>query len=204
MKNKPIKDEQLLILITQGNDEAFEILFQKYKRLAKGAIQNCMRTVSKHDEEESYEMFFYELFTKAIKTYKPKQYGFRTYFNAVINNTLKGMIYADSKSHNHPSVSLNIKVDEKSELIELIEDENEISPSDALTGKEIELVLNSPLSKNKKDKNEMQRKVIKLRSQGYKLKEIASLLGISITSTKRYLSEFPEGVPMSKIKLLFK
>lgn len=204
MKNKPIKDEQLLILIAQGNAEAFDILFKKYKKLARGAICNCLQTISKHNEIEEYEMFFYELFTKAIKTYRCEQCLFRTYFNAVINNTLKGMIYSDSKKNNQAIISLNMIVDEKWELLDLIEDENEISPSEALTTREIELVLNSPLSKNRKDKNEIQRQVIKLRREGYMLKEIASMLNISITSAKRYLSDYPKGVPMSKIKLLFK
>lgn len=203
----PTRDEQLIVLIAQGNSEAYSILFERYYALTKKVIFKSFQTVFVNNQEsESFEMFFFEVFNRILATYRPGFASFKKFFNAFLNKTMKGKIYLASSSNDalFHSVSLNSITIDDCELIESVPNFSIEDPRDEIRRRNIELVLRSPSAKQKNSKNELQRKILEMRYDGFKFREIAQILEVPLSTVKRLSGETSKGTPLSKIILQFK
>lgn len=177
MQIEEMSDNELLYMIRQNNDLAFQYLIQRYH----GEIRNCLHSHLRYhnrylDMDDFYQMALMKL-TEAIDEYKNGQSSFRYYYFNILKNSAIDLIRSlntyNAKKDMY-TLSLDMKVEDKSgryTLIDLIEDSYAIDESHSMS-------LYHEVESAKKGLNEVELEIMRLRSMGSSYQQIADELQI--------------------------
>ena len=176
MTNKD-EDIQLIELIKEGDQKAFEQLIKKYKNTLTFTVQNIVR------DERVAEDIVVETFMKIfvnIESYNP-EYSFSTWLFTIATNA--AIDHTRLKKH----IRFKSSSDDESELgifLDTIENKGTKAPDEPLIDENKQKIMQYMLSKLRPD----YRKIIELRYfEDLSYKDIADELGISVSMVKTKL-----------------
>ncbi|BCN32419.1 RNA polymerase sporulation sigma factor SigH [Anaeromicropila herbilytica] len=203
-KYDSLKDEEIIKLINNGDQDAVDYLLEKYKNLV---IQKA-RTLYLigGDKDDLIQEGMIGLY-KAIRDYKDdKDSSFSNFANLCVSRQIYSAIKASNRKKNIPLntyISLNTPIlsdnsegDDKPSLVDVMFRNNNLNPEEMLIDKEntnmIEYELERRLSK-------LEKQVIRLYLGGLKYIQIADVLGKPPKSIDNALQRIK-----SKLNLLLK
>lgn len=200
-----VSNEQLYILLTQGNDFAYQELYGRCQSLFIKFSKEAFSTyfTKSNSNVENLELVFVETIGKVIEFYRLDIMGFTTYFFKYYYKIIRNWLINNNRRHDK-CLSLNTITEGGDEFIECVPDQQEPNPSEYYNGSINSLSLCSP-SKRKMDKRSKQiEKLIKYRIEGYGYSDIAKMLGVSLSTVKRIALSVKNNRKMRDIKLFTK
>ncbi len=177
-----ISDSELLMLIQENNEEAAEILRQRYHIIIKKIINHYYVDLkSLNINIEELVVSCHELVNRATKEYNYLQEAsFNTYVNVLIKRKIKKLIIKTIRSYKKTFERLSCDIDDVSDTCG-----NKLSdPLEKMCVNENNSILNKLII----DKlNNRELVVVSLLLDGLSCKEIASSLTQSYSQTYRYI-----------------
>lgn len=175
-------DSELIYLISESNEEAKEIFYEKYRGVIEVKAKKYANFVSSkgYDINDLIQEGMIGL-TQALNDFKEqKNVQFNTFANLCIDRQIFSFIRNITRDKHkilNDSVSIDANVSPSGRpLVELLFDENNINPEEAFIERETKYELfkkiEDKLTKSEKD-------VFDLRMQGFTYKEIACLLNLT-------------------------
>ena len=175
-------DSELIYLISESNEEAKEIFYEKYRGVIEVKAKKYANFVSSkgYDINDLIQEGMIGL-TQALNDFKEqKNVQFNTFANLCIDRQIFSFIRNITRDKHkilNDSVSIDTNVSPSGRpLVELLFDENNINPEEAFIERETKYELftkiEDKLTKSEKD-------VFDLRMQGFTYKEIACLLNLT-------------------------
>ena len=176
-------DSELIYLISESNEEAKEIFYEKYRGVIEVKAKKYAKFVSSkgYDINDLIQEGMIGL-TQALNDFKEqKNVQFNTFANLCIDRQIFSFIRNITRDKHkilNDSVSIDANISPSGRpLVELLFDENNINPEEAFIERETKYELfkkiEDKLTKSEKD-------VFDLRMQGFTYKEIASLLNLTL------------------------
>ncbi len=177
MKYSDYNDYELLNYISENNEEANEILFEKYKPL----IVNISNKMYKYCQNRGLELN--DLIQEgmlglnlALKNYdQDKEASFYTYAKKCIERKIISLVVSTSRLKHKPlndSVSFEIKLNDDDTFERVIED-NSYNPEEMIVVSETE---NEIIKKAHEILTDLEKQVFDLKLSGFNYKEIATIL----------------------------
>lgn len=173
-------DYELIYMAKEENEDAINIIYQKYKPLILKLSQKYYQKILNSSLELSdLEQECYITLNESITQFNEKENTkFYTYTKRCIENRLVSIVRKETNEkhiHNINSISLNnlIGEDNEQELIEIIDNNNIETPEESLLKIEEETNLFRKVLNYLSDLEEC---VITLKIQNYNYKEIAAIL----------------------------
>ncbi len=173
-------DYELIYMAKEENEDAINILYQKYKPLILKLSQKYYQKILNSSLELSdLEQECYITLNESITQFNEKENTkFYTYTKRCIENRLVSIVRKETNEkhiHNINSISLNnlIGEDNEQELIEIIDNNNIETPEESLLKIEEE---NNLFRKIINYLSDLEECVITLKIQNYNYKEIAAIL----------------------------
>ena len=175
-------DSELIYLISESNEEAKEIFYEKYRGVIEVKAKKYANFVSSkgYDINDLIQEGMIGL-TQALNDFKEqKNVQFNTFANLCIDRQIFSFIRNITRDKHkilNDSVSIDAHVSPSGRpLVEFLFDENNINPEEAFIERETKYELfkkiEDKLTKSEKD-------VFDLRMQGFTYKEIACLLNLT-------------------------
>jgi len=161
-------DEDLMKLCQDGDEAAFEVLFQRYEGPALSFIQRMI------GDRNRTEALGQEAFLRIFKDAKGYQYprSFTTWFYTIVRNLCKNELRWRSR---HPTVSIeeNVSAGERS------------SSDGARIENLVNQEMNQKLEEALKSLPELEREILILsRFQNLKYKEISEIVGVPVSTVR--------------------
>ena len=176
-----MKDEDLMKLCQEGDEGAFEVLFQRYEGQALSFIHRLI------GDQNRTEALGQEAFLRIFKDAKSYQYprSFTTWFYTIVRNLCKNELRWRSR---HPTVSIEENVDHSdsgsSDHSVRIGDFLESASTDPLDGL-VSREMNQKLEQALASLPEIEREILILnRFQGLKYREISEVVGVPISTVR--------------------
>ena len=148
-------DDELVVLARNGNEQALEIMFNRYKELVNIKVSKYF--IIGAEREDIVQEGMIGLY-KAVKNYEnDKQNSFKSFANLCIERQLITAIKTSNRQKHIPlnsSVSLNTTVyenDEDTSLIELFNAKTAEDPLDTITKKEYYELIGNKIDENLSD-----------------------------------------------------
>lgn len=148
-------DEELIQLINQGNQEALELIFKRYKELVNMKISKYF--IVGAEKEDIFQEGMIGLF-KAIKSYNnKKQNSFKSFANLCIERQLITAIKTSNRQKHQPLnsyVSLNTAAyeqDDESTMLDIFDSNTVEDPLDTITKKEYYQLIEDKIDNNLSD-----------------------------------------------------
>ncbi len=185
---KEITDEELLIKIKEGNEQAENTLLTRYKDLVVKISRGYF--IVGGDLEDLIQEGMIGLY-KAVKNYNPsKDASFKTFAIICIKHQIQTAIKSAQANKNKPlssAVSLQSFTNSNNESLDFLPMELvfETTPAEKIIDKENYLHLKQDI---KASLSEMEFKVLQLYLKGYSYKEISHTLNLSSKSIDNCLS----------------
>lgn len=170
-----------LFLLSLNNEVAFDELYSRYVSLGNRIAYNVF---FEHGYGEAVvneylpEIDF--VFLSCYRSFNPAKSKFRTYFTAILYNSIRKYIGRVLLSNDalRRSVSLDEFLPDFG-AYEIFEDKGELSPIDYTSFRELRLSMSSP-SRGKNSGNiKLAKKIGLLKLAGYSFSEIGNILGMS-------------------------
>lgn len=176
-------DYELLYLVSESNEEAKDMFFEKYKPLVEVTANKYYNYV-KNKGYELNDLIQEGLLglNKAIQDFKhQKNVKFITFASVCIERQIQSFVRdVTRQKHRALNESLSIDNDVKGRpLLDILFDPQNLNPEDSFINDEEEEELINSIKKVLTDK---EFEVFELRIQGFSYQEIASLLNISTKS----------------------
>jgi len=174
-------DEDLMKLCQEGDEGAFEVLFQRYDGQALSFIHRLIGDMSRT------EALGQEAFLRIFKDAKSYQYprSFTTWFYTIVRNLCKNELRWRSR---HPTVSIEENVDHSdsgssdhsARIGDFLRSES-TDPLDNMVSREMNQKLEAALA----SLPELEREILILnRFQGLKYREISEVVGVPISTVR--------------------
>lgn len=184
-KYKDCNDFELLYLVCEQNDEAYEILYEKYKPIIEIKVKKYLKYASSKGLD--YNDLVQEGmvgFSEAIKDFKvQKDVKFSTFANLCIDRQISSaVISANRKKHRllNESLSLDDNPSESTKtLIDFVFDKNNLDPSNYIANLETELEIYNQISEAL---TPFEKEVFDLKIKNFSYKEIMNILNKSYKS----------------------
>jgi RNA polymerase sporulation-specific sigma factor len=185
MDYKNYNDFELLYLIGDGNEDANDIIYKKYKPVielkAKKYYNYSLNKGLEYNDLVQEGMIG---LSEAIKDFKDiKDVKFSTFASLCIERQISSVIIAASRKKYkllNDSISLDyVDDDVKTSLMDYIADEKEMDPLEKFINAETELEV---LEKIKDNLTDFENQVLELKLNNFNYKEIAEILDKSIKS----------------------
>jgi len=180
---KDLNDYEIVYLVSENNEEAREVLFDKYYPIIIN-LANKYKTQAKRyglDIDDLIQEGYFGLFS-AINCYDPnKDTMFYTYVLLSIKSKMLNALRSASNKKNaslNDSVSLFRKIDPNKEaiLFDFISDNKTLYPEDFVSNREIEVLIKDFLF----SLSISNAAIYELKYNGFSAKDISQLLGISL------------------------
>jgi RNA polymerase sigma-70 factor (ECF subfamily) len=175
-----MKDEDLMRLCQEGDEGAFEILFQRYEGPALSFIQRMI------GDRNRTEALGQEAFLRIFKDAKGYQYprSFTTWFYTIVRNLCKNELRWRSR---HPTVSIEENVsagerasDHGARIGDFLKAQSE-DPLESMVHQEMNQKLEQALA----SLPELEREILILsRFQNLKYKEISEIVGVPVSTVR--------------------
>ena len=153
LKNK--SDDELVILAREKNEDALEVLLDRYKELVNMKVSKYF--IIGAEKEDIIQEGLIGLY-KAVKNFElDKQNSFKSFANLCIERQLITAIKTSNRQKHIPlnsSVSLNTTVyddDDDTQLMELFNSKTAEDPLDTITKKEYYKIIGSKIDENLSD-----------------------------------------------------
>ncbi len=176
-------DEELVMLAKNGNEDALEIMFNRYKELVNMKVSKYF--IIGAEREDIVQEGMIGLY-KAVKNFESnKQNSFKSFANLCIERQLITAIKTSNRQKHIPlnsSVSLNTTVydnDEDTSLMELFNSKTAEDPLDTITKKEYYELIGSKIDENLSD---FEKKVLGRFAAGDSYVKIAEKLDAPVKS----------------------
>ena len=176
-------DDELVILARGGNEEALEIIMDRYKELVNMKVGKYF--IIGAEREDIVQEGMIGLY-KAVKNFEAdKQNSFKSFANLCIERQLITAIKTSNRQKHIPlnsSVSLNTTVydnDEDTSLMELFNSKTAEDPLDTVTKKEYYTLIGNKIDENLSD---FEKKVLSRFVQGDSYVKIAEVLDAPVKS----------------------
>ena len=181
LKNKA--DDELVILARQGNEEALEVILDRYKEIVNMKVSKYF--IIGAEREDIVQEGMIGLY-KAVKNFETnKQNSFKSFANLCIERQLITAIKTSNRQKHIPlnsSVSLNTTVydnDEDTSLMELFNSKTAEDPLDTVTKKEYYKLIGNKIDENLSD---FEKKVLSRFAAGDSYVKIAEILDAPVKS----------------------
>lgn len=204
MKNyKEYNDYELLYLVSEGNEEANEILYDKYKSVAELKAKKYYKYAS------TKGLDFNDLvqegmigFSEALRSYKnEKDVKLSTFASLCIERQISSAIMTANRNKHrilNDSISLDyISSDDEKPLMEFISEDKEINPLEHIIDKECE---KETYQKIRESLTDFENQVLQLRINNFNYKEIAVILDRPVKSIDNTLQRIKNKVRAIIIK----
>lgn len=176
-----MSDEDLMKLCQEGDEGAFEVLFQRYEGQALSFIHRLI------GDQSRTEALGQEAFLRIFKDAKSYQYprSFTTWFYTIVRNLCKNELRWRSR---HPTVSIEESVDHSdhsgsdhsARIGDFLRSES-TDPLDGMVSREMNQKLEAALAALP----ELEREILILnRFQGLKYREISEVVGVPISTVR--------------------
>jgi RNA polymerase sigma-70 factor (ECF subfamily) len=176
-----MSDEDLMKLCQEGDEGAFEVLFQRYEGQALSFIHRLI------GDQSRTEALGQEAFLRIFKDAKSYQYprSFTTWFYTIVRNLCKNELRWRSR---HPTVSIEESVDHSdhgggdhsARIGDFLRSES-TDPLDGMVSREMNQKLEAALA----SLPELEREILILnRFQGLKYREISEVVGVPISTVR--------------------
>ena len=179
-------DYELLYLVSENNDDAKEILYDKYKNLIQIKAKLYYPYVKNYGVELN-DLIQESMigFTKAINGFKDqKNTSFSTFVNKCIDFHLRSYIRSITNNKNiilNKSISMDTPNENGTPIKDFISDNNGNDPESFFISEELKNNINEISSTKFTD---IEKKVFDLRTEGFTFKEISKKLDITIKSAQ--------------------
>lgn len=199
MKNKKDSDYELLYLISENNEDAKKLFYEKYKPIIEMKVKKYISYVESrgYDYNDLVQEGMIGL-SRAITDYKTqKDVQFNTFANVCIERQIFSFLRnIDSGKHKvlNDSISFDTTTNTYGKSLDQILDDKNINPETSFVQNEETNDLFDNILAELTDKES---EVFKLRTQGFTYKEIASLLNISEKSVSKSIEKIK--IKVSKI-----
>jgi len=199
MKNKKDSDYELLYLISENNEDAKKLFYEKYKPIIEMKVKKYISYVESrgYDYNDLVQEGMIGL-SRAITDYKTqKDVQFNTFANVCIERQIFSFLRnIDSGKHKvlNDSISFDTTTNTYGKSLDQILDDKNINPETSFVQNEETNDLFDNILGELTDKES---EVFKLRAQGFTYKEIASLLNISEKSVSKAIEKIK--IKVSKI-----
>jgi RNA polymerase sigma-70 factor, ECF subfamily len=173
-------DEDLMKLCQEGDEGAFEVLFQRYEAPALSFIHRMI------GDQSRTEALGQEAFLRIFKDARGYQYprSFTTWFYTIVRNLCKNELRWKSR---HPTISLEENVnaehssDNKARIGDFLRAESN-DPLDTMVSQE----MNQKLQQSLNALPELEREILILsRFQGLKYRDISEIVGVPVSSVRQ-------------------
>ena len=191
MKNKKDSDYELLYLISENNEDAKKLFYEKYKPIIEMKVKKYISYVESrgYDYNDLVQEGMIGL-SRAITDYKSqKDVQFNTFANVCIERQIFSFLRnIDSGKHKvlNDSISFDTTTNTYGKSLDQILDDKNINPETSFVQNE---ETNDLFDNILNELTEKESEVFKLRSQGFTYKEIASLLNISEKSVSKAIEK---------------
>lgn len=191
MKNKKDSDYELLYLISENNEDAKKLFYEKYKPIIEMKVKKYISYVESrgYDYNDLVQEGMIGL-SRAITDYKSqKDVQFNTFANVCIERQIFSFLRnIDSGKHKvlNDSISFDTTTNTYGKSLDQILDDKNINPETSFVQNEETNDLFDNILGELTDKES---EVFKLRAQGFTYKEIASLLNISEKSVSKAIEK---------------
>lgn len=191
MKNKKDSDYELLYLISENNEDAKKLFYEKYKPIIEMKVKKYISYVESrgYDYNDLVQEGMIGL-SRAITDYKTqKDVQFNTFANVCIERQIFSFLRnIDSGKHKvlNDSISFDTTTNTYGKSLDQILDDKNINPETSFVQNEETNDLFDNILGELTDKES---EVFKLRAQGFTYKEIASLLNISEKSVSKAIEK---------------
>lgn len=191
MKNKKDSDYELLYLISENNEDAKKLFYEKYKPIIEMKVKKYISYVESrgYDYNDLVQEGMIGL-SRAITDYKTqKDVQFNTFANVCIERQIFSFLRnIDSGKHKvlNDSISFDTTTNTYGKSLDQILDDKNINPETSFVQNE---ETNDLFDNILNELTEKESEVFKLRSQGFTYKEIASLLNISEKSVSKAIEK---------------
>ena len=191
MKNKKDSDYELLYLISENNEDAKKLFYEKYKPIIEMKVKKYISYVESrgYDYNDLVQEGMIGL-SRAITDYKTqKDVQFNTFANVCIERQIFSFLRnIDSGKHKvlNDSISFDTTTNTYGKSLDQILDDKNINPETSFVQNEETTDLFDNILGELTDKES---EVFKLRAQGFTYKEIASLLNISEKSVSKAIEK---------------
>ena len=191
MKNKKDNDFELLYLISENNEDAKKLFYEKYKPIIEMKVKKYISYVESrgYDYNDLVQEGMIGL-SRAITDYKTqKDVQFNTFANVCIERQIFSFLRnIDSGKHKvlNDSISFDTTTNTYGKSLDQILDDKNINPETSFVQNEETNDLFDNILGELTDKES---EVFKLRAQGFTYKEIASLLNISEKSVSKAIEK---------------
>ncbi len=176
-----MSDENLMKLCQEGDEGAFEALFQRYEGQALSFIHRLI------GDQSRTEALGQEAFLRIFKDAKSYQYprSFTTWFYTIVRNLCKNELRWRSR---HPTVSIEENVDRSdrgnsdhsARIGDFLETES-VDPLEKMVSRE----MNQKIEQALQSLPELEREILILnRFQGLKYREISEVVGVPISTVR--------------------
>ena len=176
-----MSDEDLMKLCQQGDEGAFEVLFQRYESPALSFIHRLI------GDQSRTEALGQEAFLRIFKDAKSYQYprSFTTWFYTIVRNLCKNELRWRSR---HPTVSIEENIDHSersgsdhsARIADFLKSES-TDPLDRMVSRE----MNQKLEMALKALPDLEREILILnRFQRLKYREISEIVGVPISTVR--------------------
>ncbi len=178
-------DNELVYLCCENNEDAFNILINKYKRVILSILKDLLKeyNIIGYEVSDLYQEGLIGLL-QAINTYKEKENtSFNTYASKCIKNNIMTSIKQSFRQKNrilNNSYSLDKLFEESNESYYNLLKDNSFEPSKMLFGNEDE---NDVIKRIKGRLSKTENIIFDLKMKGLKNSEISDLLG----KNKKYI-----------------
>ena len=191
MKNKKDSDYELLYLISENNEDAKKLFYEKYKPIIEMKVKKYISYVESrgYDYNDLVQEGMIGL-SRAINDYKSqKDVQFNTFANVCIERQIFSFLRnIDSGKHKvlNDSISFDTTTNTYGKSLDQILDDKNINPETSFVQNEETNDLFDNILGELTDKES---EVFKLRAQGFTYKEIAALLNISEKSVSKAIEK---------------
>jgi len=189
-------DEEILLEIKNGNENALEFLISKYKNLVNNKVSKYF--IIGAEREDIIQEGLIGLF-KAIKDYdKTKQNSFKSFASLCIERQIITAIKTSNRQKHLPlnsSLSLNNTVndnDNETSFIEIVDAPNVEDPLETITKKEYFTHIKSKLNSNL---SEFEKKVLSNYIDGKSYTHIAEKLDMPVKSIDNAIQRIRKKLP---------
>lgn len=186
MDYKNYNDYEIMYMIEENNDDALDILYQKYMPIVKSYAKRYISVAKRYGIEidDLIQEGMYAIY-RALKTYSTSHDTlFYTYVDFCIRGRMNNLLRLSNSKGAYTlnnSLSLNEVTSDGSEYLYLISDNDTLTPYDYLLESEISDLVKEYLYNLKFDDSI----IFELRMNGFKNREISSLLDVDSTFISR-------------------
>ena len=195
MNYKDINDYELMYLVRDEDEQYTKLLYEKYKPLIGKICQNYLKMYSFLDKDDLYQEGYLG-FNYAINNYDGSKVKFYTYLDICVKSKINDYI---KKIMNNKNISLNTSISFSMEIDEGLSLGDIICDNDSTTLNVFYNEFLTNLIHFKNNLNNIESEIFELKVNGFRTKEISSLLDIKLKIVSYHIMKIKDKLKKKNI-----